>query len=95
MILDGWSASEGIASGPVFHLEWGLPIVPHVTIPEDSIEREVERFHEARSWATGRLQALKARTAERLGPVEARIFDPQIMILEDSEVVEGTVRYAT
>ena len=54
-----------------------------------------ERFHEARLWATERLQELKARTAERLGPIEARIFDPQIKMLEDSEVVEGTVRYVT
>lgn len=95
VILDGWPASEGIASGPVFHLEWGLPIVPHVTILEDSVQKEIERFHEARLWATERLQELKARTAERLGPIEARIFDPQIMMLEDSEVVEGTVRYIT
>jgi len=95
VILDGWPASEGIASGPVFHLEWGLPIVPHVTILEDSVQKEIERFHEARLWATERLQELKSRTAERLGPIEARIFDPQIMMLEDSEVVEGTVRYVT
>ena len=93
IILDGWPASEGIASGPVFHLEWGLPIVPHITISEDSVQQEIERFHEARLWATQRLQELKVRTAERLGPVEARIFDPQIMMLEDTEVVEGTVRY--
>ena len=93
IILDGWPASEGIASGPVFHLEWGLPIVPHITISEDLVQQEIERFHEARLWATQRLQELKVRTAERLGPVEARIFDPQIMMLEDAEVVEGTVRY--
>ena len=90
IILDGGPASEGIASGPVFHLEWGLAFVPHITISEDLVQQEMERFHEARLWATQRLQELKVRTAERLGPVEARIFDPQIMMLEDAEVVEGS-----
>jgi phosphotransferase system enzyme I (PtsI) len=93
LVLDGLPASDGIASGRVFHLEWGMPIVPHVTIPGDRTELEIERFHAARSWAKERLCALKATTEERLGPIEARIFDPQILMLDDSEVVEGTSRY--
>ena len=32
-------------------------------------------------------------TEARLGSVEARIFDPQILMLDDAEVVNGTVRY--
>ena len=95
VILDGSPASEGIASGKVFHLEWGMPIVPHVTIAEDQAEAEIERFHAARSWAKERLAELKTATEERLGPVEARIFEPQILMLDDSEVVDGTVRYIT
>lgn len=94
-VLDGSPASEGIASGKVFHLEWGFPLVPHVTIAEDEVEREVERFHSARAWAESRLHELKATTEARLGPVEARIFDPQILMLHDSEVVDGTIRYIT
>jgi phosphotransferase system enzyme I (PtsI) len=70
-----------------------MPIVPHVTIPDDQAAEEIERFHAAREWAKERLRALKATTEERLGPVEARIFEPQILMLDDSEVVDGTVRY--
>jgi len=92
-VLDGSPASEGIASGKVFHLEWGMPIVPHVTIPEALAESEIGRFHAAREWAKERLAELQASTERRLGPVEARIFEPQILMLDDSEVVEGTVRY--
>ncbi len=92
-VLDGSPASEGIASGPVFRLEWGVPDVPHETVAEKDVERELERFHEARAWAKERLGELQALTEERLGSVEARIFDPQLLMLDDHEVVDGTVRY--
>ena len=46
LILDGSPASEGIASGTVFHLEWGVPIVPHMTISEDQADAEIERFND-------------------------------------------------
>lgn len=91
--LDGSGASEGIAEGEVFLLRWGVPTVPHETVPDDDVPREVERFHEARAWARSRLEEMRRATEERLGPVEARIFEPQILMLDDSEVVQGTVRY--
>ena len=92
-ILDGSPASEGIGSGPVFVLDWGVPVVPHETVAEEDAAEEVERFHEAREWAKARLSETKERTETRLGSVEARIFDPQILMLDDSAVVDGTVRY--
>ena len=93
VILDGSPASEGIGSGRVVLLDWGVPIVPHETLTEAEAPAEVERFHEAREWAKARLRETKERTEARLGSVEARIFDPQILMLDDAEVVDGTVRY--
>jgi len=92
-VLDGFGASDGIAAGKVFHLEWGIPIVPHVTIAESQVESQIQRFHAARAWAKERLVELQRSTEERLGPVEARIFEPQILMLDDDEVVAGTIRY--
>jgi len=94
-VLDGFPASDGIASGKVFHLHWGVPFVPHVTIAAERVDEEVERFHAARAWAKARLEELRVSTEIRLGPVEARIFEPQIVMLDDVEVVDGTVRYIT
>jgi len=91
--LDGSPAAEGIAEGTVFLLDWGIPVVPHETLEEGAIEGEVERFHSARAWAAERLEEMKKVTEERLGAVEARIFDPQILMLEDVELVDGTLRY--
>lgn len=92
-ILDGSPASEGIASGKIFLLQWGVPTVPHETVSVDVVPQEVERFHEARAWAKDRIREVKAATEARLGPVEARIFDPQLLMLDDPAVVAGTVRY--
>jgi phosphotransferase system enzyme I (PtsI) len=86
-------AAEGIAEGPIHILHWGIPSVPHVVLPPESIEAEVERFHRGRSWAKDRIRELRDMTEERLGTIEARIFEPQMLMLDDSEVVEGTIRY--
>lgn len=93
VVLDGSPASEGIAAGPVFLLEWGIPHVAHQSISDEGVENEILRFDEARRWALERLQEIKEQTEARLGPVEARIFDPQLLMLEDVEVVDGTARY--
>ena len=93
VVLDGSPASEGIVAAPVFVLEWGLPLVAHQSISDDVIATEIDRFDEARRWAMERLTELKEQTEARLGHVEARIFDPQLLMLEDVEVVDGTARY--
>lgn len=93
LVLDGAPASEGIAAGPIFILEWGIPVVPHQSISDEEIDGEIERFEKACRWATARLRDLQAQTEERLGSVEARIFDPQLLMLQDDAVVEGTTRY--
>ncbi len=93
IVLDGSPTSEGIASGKVFLLHWGVPLVPHETVASTEVSREVERFHEAREWAKERIRGVQVATEDRLGPVEARIFDPQLLMLDDVAVVEGTVRY--
>ena len=92
-ILDGSPASEGIASGKVFLLHWGVPVVAHETVPGDQVTEEVHRFHEARGWAKERIREVQGVTESKLGPVEARIFDPQLLMLDDPAVVAGTVRY--
>jgi phosphotransferase system enzyme I (PtsI) len=93
IILDGSPAAEGIVSGKIFLLHWGIPVVAHETVVPERITQEVERFHEARGWAKERLLEVQQITDDRLGSVEARIFDPQLLMLDDPEVVNGTLRY--
>lgn len=91
--LDGFPASGGVAWGRVHRIAWGMPTVAHTMIDGGEVDDEVARFGAARDTARTRLCDLKRRTEERLGPVEARIFDPQILMLDDEAVVRGTERY--
>ena len=93
MVFKGFPASEGIARGRVRRVDWDVPEVPRVAIPAEGGERELERFRRARARARRELEGIKRETATRLGHIEARIFDPQILMLDDPEVVEGTKRY--
>jgi phosphoenolpyruvate-protein phosphotransferase (PTS system enzyme I) len=92
-IHDGIGASPGIAVGPAYVLNWEMPKVPHSTVSADRVEDEVARFHEARTWAQERIRGIQRDTIERLGVVEAQIFEPQIVMLEDAELIDGAVAY--
>ncbi len=93
IVRDGFGVSEGIVEGRVRLLTWEIPQIAHRRVESDRVEDEVARFHAATEDTRKRLEELKAATSTRLGSVEARIFDPQILMLEDSEVVERTVEY--
>ncbi|MEJ2541122.1 MAG: phosphoenolpyruvate--protein phosphotransferase [Gemmatimonadota bacterium] len=92
-VFDGSPAAEGIGSGRVRVVKWAVPEVPHRMVEPREVEAEVERFNVSRDRVRERLEILKVDTEARLGPVEARIFDPQILMLDDVQVVDGTVRY--
>jgi phosphoenolpyruvate-protein phosphotransferase (PTS system enzyme I) len=92
-IHDGIGASPGIAVGPAYVLDWEMPKVPHSTVSADRVEDEVARFHEARTWAQERIRGIQQDTISRLGVVEAQIFEPQILMLDDAELVDGAVAY--
>ena len=92
-VLDGIGASEGIGAGRVHMLAWGVPEVPHRSIDPDEVEGEEEHLREVFEWAKKKLLDLEDSTEERLGVVEARIFEPQLLMLEDEELIEGAARY--
>ncbi len=89
----GLAAAPGRSLGTVRRVSWDVPTPPHRTIGPAEIEGEIERFETARRAAISDIRALRDRTAGTLGEVEAKIFDPQILMLEDPELVEGTRSY--
>jgi phosphotransferase system enzyme I (PtsI) len=90
---DGIPASPGIVVGPAYVLHWEVPRVPHVVVAPDDVDNEVARFAEAREFAKARIREIQRVTAERLGPVEAQIFEPQVLMLDDPHLVNGTTAY--
>lgn len=91
--LQGVGASPGRTYGGVRRFEWDVPRVDHRTIEPDEVEDEVQRFQDAREAAREDIRELREQTAERLGKIEAQIFDPQILMLDDPDLVDGTLAY--
>jgi phosphotransferase system enzyme I (PtsI) len=95
VVLRGIPASPGIVSGPVHLLRWEVPDVPHRIVPDEQIPRELVRLQDAFAGARERLEVVRARAERHAGPEEAAIFDVQLTILQDAEIVteiEGLVR---
>jgi phosphotransferase system enzyme I (PtsI) len=94
LVRDGIPASPGIVIAPARVLRWEVPRVPHGgVVGPDEVEGEVRRFLDACDWAKARIRELQARTAEKMGEVEAQIFEPQVLMLEDADLVQGTIAY--
>ena len=84
----GMPASPGIVIGPVHLLLWEVPDVPSVIVHDEAIPAEIERLHSAIARAKERLAQVRARAEKHAGAEEAAIFDVQISILSDAELVE-------
>ncbi|HEX5438358.1 MAG TPA: phosphoenolpyruvate--protein phosphotransferase [Gemmatimonadaceae bacterium] len=85
--LIGMPASPGIVIGPVYLLCWEVPDVPHRVVADDEIEHEIARLHGALSRARERVHLVRDRAARKAGPDEAAIFDAQLLILEDHDLI--------
>ena len=93
--LRGVPASPGIASGPVHLLHWEVPDVRIRRISDDAIPAELQRFRNAVERAKDRLRAVRKRVEMTTGAEEAAIFEVQLSILGDRElvnVVEDRIR---
>ena len=93
--LRGVPASPGIASGPVHLLHWEVPDVRIRRIPDEVIPDELARFRAAVDRAKERLRAVRKRVEATAGAEEAAIFEVQLSILGDRElvnVVEDRIR---
>lgn len=85
--IAGMPASPGIVDGPVHLLRWEVPDVRHRIIPDEAIPAEIKRFHAALDQAKEKLHQVRRRAEKHAGPEEAAIFDVQLSILEDAELL--------
>jgi phosphotransferase system enzyme I (PtsI) len=85
----GLPASPGIVVGTVHLLRWEVPQVRQRIIADEHVAEEIERFEQAVARAKERLQQVRARVAAKAGEDEAAIFDVQIAILDDGELLNN------
>src|SRR6266508_2552169 len=76
--LKGIGVSPGIGVGAAIVVRWTMPEVPHRVGPRAAV-KDVKRY----------LQDMRAKAEDRAGVDEARIFDAQILMLEDKEFLSG------
>jgi phosphotransferase system enzyme I (PtsI) len=94
-LMRGIGVSPGMAIGAAVVVQSQLPDVPHRVVPRSQVEREVRRLRAAIKDVQRHIADLKARTEERIGRDEARIFDAQMLMLEDKDflgAVEDLIR---
>ncbi|HEX6910228.1 MAG TPA: phosphoenolpyruvate--protein phosphotransferase, partial [Longimicrobium sp.] len=92
LVRDGIPASPGIVIAPARVLRWEVPRVPQgATIGAVEVDEEIARFREACRYAQDRIRVVQERTATAVGEVEARIFEPQLLMLEDADLLQGTI----
>jgi len=87
--LQGIGVSPGVGFAPAMVVHWGFPDVPDRTVEEDEIEREVTRLQDAVQEAVEGLEALRERVLIRAGVEESRIFEAQILMVQDPEFLAG------
>ncbi len=85
----GMPASPGIVIGKVHLLLWEVPEVPNRIVPDEAIPSEIKRLHDAVDNAKQRLQQVKARAEKHAGEQEAAIFEVQVAILSDGELLNS------
>src|SRR6266516_539334 len=88
-LLKGIGVSPGIAMGPTVTVRWALPEVPHRVVPRTQVEKEIRRLRAALKDVRGQLSELRARAEDRAGADEARIFDAQLLMLDDKDFIGG------
>ncbi|MFH1498541.1 MAG: phosphoenolpyruvate--protein phosphotransferase [Verrucomicrobiota bacterium] len=90
--VQGISASQGIAYGPIF-----LYIQSDVEVPEYQVDpekrvAEIARLEQALVTTRHQIQKIQAEVENNLGADEARIFDAHLLVLEDQALISETIR---
>lgn len=88
--MKGTSASPGIGLGKVLIIQNEELVVVKKQI--ESVEEEKKRFSEAIQKSKAELSKIRDKAMKEFGEEKAAIFDAHLLVLEDPELVEGTVK---
>jgi len=84
VVLRGIAAAPGIAMGPAYLYRKQIPRVEVKSISTSDVEAEKQRLHNATARAEKELKKILAFAEEKLGSQQAKIFEAQVMILNDA-----------
>ncbi|MGE9294086.1 MAG: phosphoenolpyruvate--protein phosphotransferase [Puniceicoccales bacterium] len=91
-IIQGVAASPGVAHGEVFVIHQRDLEIPVLELESTFIPREIERFERTLVETRKEIMRVRNEVAERLGEGEAKIFDAHLLVLEDTALIDETIR---
>jgi phosphotransferase system enzyme I (PtsI) len=92
LVVQGISASRGIAYGQVFLYEKSDVEVPFYQVDPEKRVAEIARLEQALLTTRQQIAKIQAEVEKNLGVDEARIFDAHLMVLEDQALIGETIR---
>jgi phosphotransferase system enzyme I (PtsI) len=90
LVLKGIPAAPGIALGAAYLYSKHVPHIETKTIAQDDVEMEKNRVRTANARSEKELQKILAFAEQKLGSQSAKIFEAQVMILNDT-ILMGTI----
>lgn len=91
-LVQGISASQGIAYGQSFlYLQSDVEVPSYQVEPEKRMQ-EIARFDHAILVTRQQIQKIMSEVDKNLGPEEAQIFDAHLLVLEDQALIGETIR---
>lgn len=90
--LSGIPASPGIAMGEVFLLDKEEIEIKKQRLEKHEVKKEIERFKNALERTRKEIQVIKERIKKRVDPEQTKIFDAQLLILEDKVINSEVIR---
>ena len=87
--LTGVAVSPGLAYASALLVRLDFPDVPDRGVGPEDVEGELDRLHQAVEDVVESLDSLRQRVLDRAGEEESRIFDAQIMMVQDQEFLAG------
>jgi len=88
IILKGIPASPGIAVGSAYLFVKEIPRIEERNLHDEDIQVEVERLERAIQKSAKELNKILAFARQKVGDAKAKIFEAQIMVLEDHVLIE-------
>src|SRR5919109_3926691 len=87
VLLKGSGAAPGIALGNAFVFKKVVPHVADKPIEAESVEAEIDRLDRALVRSQKELTKILAFAEQKLGENKAKIFEAQIMVLQDEILI--------
>jgi len=84
IILKGIAAAPGIAIGPAYLYSKHIPKVQTKAVAPEDLDAEIQRLRSANQRSEKELMKILAFAEHKLGSQSAKIFEAQIMILNDT-----------